>query len=527
MNTRSHTELERDGVDIHAKLAAFPTPDMHPVLLTRQMLIFASLLQHLRPKQLSQLPEDPQTVALSLVSTATNAFTKYENLFGSAEGLECIILKGTYESNYGNIRQSWLTFRKGVAFAQLLGMHRPNGPLIPTLDPSTKVRRDFIWYRLVHMDRFLSLMLGLPQGSNDMSMVSDAALTSETPIGRLERIQTGIACRILQRNESSFFHHDYTATRQMDNELVKAASALPSRFWLIPTFVQADRDPNLDFWDIMRLTVHLVHFNLLCQLHLPFLLCPTTDRAYEFSMMACANASREILSRFNTYTNLNRFSNMCRRVDLFALFAAMTLLFTHISSHRRRTGDNLLTHHRLQDHATASQFLEIMEDISSRTSDELGKRAVSLVRCLLAIGARAANGDHYTVRTVQWVNGSPPSKETIRISIPYFSIVEISRVGDGLEGGHVQPHGPEAAQAMESTALDNHVSSPLAWDPFSQGTAHRRSSGLQQLSGSEDVLPGLIAGLDDWGLQGVDMAFFDTLTWGVHEQADMQNDLSF
>ncbi|KAL2828596.1 hypothetical protein BJY01DRAFT_255298 [Aspergillus pseudoustus] len=158
-------------------------------------------------------------------------------------------------------------------------MNGPNGPVVPTIDPNTKADRHYIWYRLVHMDRYLSLMLGLPQGSSGMGMVSEAALSNETPIGKLERVQTGIACRILQRNESGFLQHDYSVTRQMDAELVKEVSALPSHFWLIPTFINIDRDLKVKFWDIMRLTVHLIHFNLLCQLHLPFILCPTTDRA--------------------------------------------------------------------------------------------------------------------------------------------------------------------------------------------------------------------------------------------------------
>ncbi|KAL3474764.1 hypothetical protein BJX99DRAFT_271487 [Aspergillus californicus] len=526
MNIKSHKELERDGVDIGAKLEPPPTPDMHPALLARQMLIFALLLQHLKAKQLSGLAENHQLVMSRLASTAIYALTANEELLGTAEGLECLMLRGVYESNCGNLRQSWLTFRKALVFGQLIGIHRPDGLPLPTVDPGTKINRQFLWFRIVHMDRFLSLMLGLPQGSNDMSMASDAALANETPIGRVERIHTWIAGRILQRNESSPFCEDYSVTREIDAELLKAATALPSKFWLSPTFTDTAKDVKHEFWETVRLTVHMIHYNLLCQLHLPYLLRPRCDRSYEYSRMACANASREILSRFSTYTHFKHFSNFCRRVDFFALLASMTLLFAHIDGHRKPTADNLLTHQRLNDHAMTCQVLEIMEYTSNMNHDELSKKGVRLLQCLLNIESWAANGKCYTVCTLQGGDELQQTSDAVRINIPYFGIVEISCVGDvpkDVSTHHRLSHSASITDRPTDEENTHRLreQSPASQSMGVQGLENDYTPGMFEVGVQEDIYPGVTAGLDDWAFQGADMAFFESLTRGLYEPNDI------
>jgi hypothetical protein len=52
------------------------------------------------------------------------------------------------------------------------------------------------------MDRLLRLFLELQKGTSDMSIASEAARASDKPTGRLERVHTAIAARILERNET-------------------------------------------------------------------------------------------------------------------------------------------------------------------------------------------------------------------------------------------------------------------------------------------------------------------------------------
>jgi hypothetical protein len=81
-----------------------------------------------------------------------------DEYMGTLEGLECIIFQGKIYSDIGQARRSWLAFRRGLTFAQLMGLHRNHALSIP---------RESIWWSLYGADRLTSLMLGMPYGIAD------------------------------------------------------------------------------------------------------------------------------------------------------------------------------------------------------------------------------------------------------------------------------------------------------------------------------------------------------------------------
>ena len=71
-----------------------------------------------------------------------------DEVTGSIEGVECFALQGIYEVNAGNLRRSWLTFRKAITIAQLLGLHRkPFKTPQETLDLA-ETKRLHLWYQV-------------------------------------------------------------------------------------------------------------------------------------------------------------------------------------------------------------------------------------------------------------------------------------------------------------------------------------------------------------------------------------------
>ena len=130
-----------------------------------------------------------------------------------------------------------------MSIAQLIGTNQPDHRApYKMLDSKTKHHTQLMWFRIVFLDRYLCLMLGLSQGCLDHSMASDAMLANDTPIGRLERIHCVIASGILERNEAKSSYHDLALTRTLDVELQKAARSLPCKWWLLPVLdiVSAD-----------------------------------------------------------------------------------------------------------------------------------------------------------------------------------------------------------------------------------------------------------------------------------------------
>jgi len=112
------------------------------------------------------------------------------------------------------------------------------------------------------------------------------------------RMHCILSSRVLERNESDPSTHDFALTQDLDMELRRAARSLPSKWWLMPNLASSETDPSNMYWNRGRLTAQLLHYNLLNQLHLPFMLRCSAERKYDYSRVTCVNASREVLSRF-------------------------------------------------------------------------------------------------------------------------------------------------------------------------------------------------------------------------------------
>lgn len=101
--------LEKTGTKLAEDLLEIPGPDQNPVLIARYMLTVATFLQHISPKLLiNGLSESPRTMMERLSEIAISLVTTNDELLGSIEGLECIMLESLYRANGGNLRRSWV-----------------------------------------------------------------------------------------------------------------------------------------------------------------------------------------------------------------------------------------------------------------------------------------------------------------------------------------------------------------------------------------------------------------------------------
>jgi hypothetical protein len=578
-----YPDLERNGLDSPGILVDIPGPNTHPVLLAKYIFFIATVLQYLDSEcyePIKAMSEPPRVMMKRLVNTAISLVTTHDELLDTVEGLECVMMEGMFQANCGNLRRAWIAFRRAMAVGQLMGIHRAVSHPLKVIEPRTKFNAQLLWYRIVYTDRFLCLMLGLPQASLDRSMASESALANDTPMGRLERIHCAIASRILERNNTDPGSYNFATTQEIDLELQEAAKTMPSRWWLAPNLAAAaaaGHDDKAVFWERLRLVNQLFHYNLLNQLHLPFMLRFTSaERRHDYSQATCVNASREVLSRFVTFRSFNRVAYCCRAIDFFALMAALTLLLAHLDSHRRRhphpqanndtnrsssSSDlNFLAHQRLGDRAMMEQVVENMDQIGRESMDALSAKSAGLLRRLLAIEAEAANGRAYSTQSVRISEAPPPQVQdemnVLRIRIPYFGTIRIAREGVISKEAPVgAPTGGTAAQPPPDHPAGGSVHAPslgvgvgaLASSPAPSDTIseiqtmpqHLDSAPAQPQLGEEPppghgagqftpqfpravddslqqqyLYPGLTAGADDWAFQGVDMAFFDSLMRG-------------
>lgn len=564
--------LNQNALATPETLLEIPGPKMHPVLIARHMLLLATFIQQLHPtvhKEIQGLSESPRAIRERLVDLAINLVTTNDELLGSIEGIECLMIECVYQANLGNLRRGWVSNRRAMTITQLMGLNRvDNQPQCNILDPKTKYHPPYMWFRIVFLDRYLCLLLGVSQGSLDCSMASDALLASDNPTGRLERTHCVVASRILERNESHSSSSDITSRQTLDLELQRAARSLPSKWWLVPNLDVDSSDSHAMFWNTRRLFAQLLHYNLLNQLHLPYIFrSSSTKHEYEYSRVTCVNASREILSRFITLRSFNGIACSCRTVDFVALMAAMTLLLAHIDGQRSEE-ENLLAHQYQSDRAMIEQVQENMEEVNCLNSDALSAQSANLLRRLLAIEIGTADPRRARKVSVQEPGAemASPNQDddaAVSVHIPYFGIIKITRESTSIEvprsqastttncPPHSQPRNSsstvspgtiDAEPQMNSSRLGGpcgvpnveamthagygYVEAPSEMpDTYSRTRAQfgtfpipandvASSFAMQTFCdpfSHQGEYPGLAAGTEDWAFQGVDLAFFESL----------------
>ncbi|KAK8104559.1 uncharacterized protein PG998_011592 [Apiospora kogelbergensis] len=542
--TISYENLSRQAGSDWVEIAR-PEPRDHPVLIARYMLQLTHLLQQLQLKfedpefhDLQGLSGPPQDMMYCLFDTAISQVSTQDRLVGSIEGLECIMLESTFYANDGKMRLSWTACRRALHLAQLMGLHQSRSrSRYQILDPNSKAEPSALWVRIIHRDRSLSLHLGLPLGCADKMIVSEQMLSLDTPLGRLERLHCGIMGSLLEHKEAR--SRDLSLAQELDQELQRAARTLPSKWWLTPNFSTPTKHDESSFWDIKRLVLQMSHYNLLNQIHLPYMLRASSDSVYEYSRMACVNASRDILSRFMVLQHFNTIGFCCRTPDFLALMAALTLILAHLQSHQGPSrASNPMIHQYLNDRGMIEQVQESMAKLSRASGDPLSAESADLLRRLLAIEAEAADGRKGRAQGVD-VEQLQKDEEgvddgVVRVVIPYFGVVRIAREGTiSKEAPERQPPTDEISSinkegwpttAGRITAVHSSTEALPANYPSSNSGQFIESIPNDQTLYSTDYPVqldlqsqngfGFTAGPDDWAFQGIDMAFFDSLLSG-------------
>ncbi|CAD0107000.1 unnamed protein product [Aureobasidium uvarum] len=505
---------------LHERPAGDPSkPDLisiqsNPVLLAKQMLLFATALRYVPPtEQIPGLSKHHHQIMEELAKAAISKVTTNDSLLGSLEGLENIILEAFYHTDSGDIRQAWVTLRRAVMAAQLLGLHRRGHYRYKIIGDRHDIDPETIWSSIVYMERVVSLLSGLPTSTDNMALARQEDEVNATDDSSLLTNLGNVAGKILQRNQIELPQQALNITKSIDDELLRVAENLSPTFWRPPEFSGLTQDSLQAFNEIRRVFDHSSYYTLIIQLHMPHMLCPshTTQRMY--SKMACVNASREILTRQIALRSFNLVTACCRMNDFMALIAGMTLMLAHATSHCHNSEGNVLAHQRLGDRAMVQRALDCMTFISELQKDQLAVRCASMLKDLLVIEEGAARKQSQDGAETE--DGS----DMLIIGAPFFSGMRISRGGiaavtpsrnqnQGLSGainiggiGSIRVNTPSSSNL---TTADN-ASCPRVSESLQQ---QQHDSLMQPDQNLSDIT------FDDWSVLGMDTAFFESLMQG-------------
>ncbi|KAL8822622.1 MAG: hypothetical protein Q9191_006645 [Dirinaria sp. TL-2023a] len=494
------------------EMLQLPPRGSHPVFIARKLLMLGSFLQSIPPgavKDLGRLSTKYREVMSRVVEAASRLVTSDNDLVSSLEGIECVMIESMYQNNAGNLRHAWLINRRAMLIAQSLGLHLVKSQLSNMLDVNTRGRIDpeYMWLRLVTSDRYLSLMLGLPQGSPESPFATPKALERCTGIERMERIEAMVGGLILERNREDL--HNLEATYEIDKLLQDAAASMPAQWWLTPDVATiAGFDANA-FTETIRIINQFVHYHLLAQLHLPYLLQSSATSKYDYSKITALNASREILLRFVSFSDSKMVAAYCRGIDFLAFIAITTLCLAQIDfgrQHGIRMGNcatvfHFLVHQRLADRGLMERTLHSMEKMAKNDNDAIACKISSVLRSLLAIEAAAAEGGSYNAtfssehreQEILCGGNRHNDNDPLCITIPCFgtikiehdSVVRYAEVPHKNCGENAEPNlaaktsrsGP--GLCFESDAVSNVAGQRSSWEASPSAT---RSS-VCQISG--------------------------------------------
>lgn len=271
------------------------------------------------------------------LSTLDDMVLNDDELAGTIDGIECMVLRTKYETNNGRIRRAWLTYRRGISFAQLLGLHKRLSNSEGNM--TEKMRRESVWNALYSGDRFMSLILGLPYGPSEIhpKVGRDSELSanrmqvqddSEHYVFRL----ASVVGHIIDRNQQLPSNNMLPLTFKIEAELMELQGSMTDDWWK-PEPSPSGRADQIyshflpQFW----------HHQARTLLHLPFMLKASTDRRFKYNKEATLESAREMIARYRIIRPLQGFGCLICKVIDFQVFTAAMILVLHLLDHYRES----------------------------------------------------------------------------------------------------------------------------------------------------------------------------------------------
>ena len=417
---------------------SLPSPASHPVLIARALLILATFLQGIPSSSKSHFQDlkvNPHEIMVRAAKTAHGEVIVDDDLVASLEGVECIMLEGLYENYRGNLRGAWFAARRGIMVAQMLSLDQGIEPFSVA---GAFIEPEEVWFRLVQFDRYLSLILGLPQSSPQEILGKIKAPELCSPLERMHRLCSVAGGRLIQRDFSHMYDPD--TTEEIDSLLQDASNTMPALWWVMPSLAACySHDETLS--ETLRFGNHLMYYHLQLLLHFPYLLLPRSYRESDYNRTTAITASRAILSRLSAFRGIRSAGYYCPGIDFIIFVASAALCLTHIhdqaASERKM---HFLEHQRQSDRGMLEQSLAIMRELV-RVDDAVATIVATLLERLLAIEEDVAAGGMYTAGfapdilkgTNMGFHVASHGDETLIVHLPHLRAIKIERVGDLVE----------------------------------------------------------------------------------------------
>ncbi|KAK5445256.1 hypothetical protein LTS15_010347 [Exophiala xenobiotica] len=395
-------------------------------------LIWLTLCIHQLPRDFAfrgeQLRNPPRAIWKHYLNTAETLLS-FDDAAGASQGknmLECLLLQMKIYIDVGKPRKAWLAIRRALDTGLLLGLQKQ--------DLNTTDEQKSLWAHIWQIDRFLSLILGLPSGISRSHPSLAKECAGPTIEAQLMHDLAIIAGRIIERNQDPKTVNDnYSVTMDIDQDLERCKARIPAEWWdstfgaglpLAAAYAQQ--------------TIKLFYSTTRKTLHLPYLLrawsrSPEEDMRYEYesSRISALEACRDGIRCYRAFRNNTSGGGgavaiICDLMDFQAFSTTVTLvvdlLLSSSSSSASATSSKTTASNIKRDADEEARDWELVHSVSGALQ-EVAKR----LNCNVA-----GQGTDVLERLSMARYGKYPpdgsNSETFEVVIPYFGKVRIGRV---------------------------------------------------------------------------------------------------
>lgn len=343
-----------------------------------------------------------------------------DDVASSLPGIQCLVLLARYYCNRGNLQKGWHMCRRALEYSI---SKRLNRPLFEGHDaglPDDHRRREHAtWQAICFLDRYLSMVLGLPHSAQDMLPSSlGGSEPTQTQPALFQTSITSVMSQIIDRNQKSLGDSDLsTLTMKIDRELEIIMRHDTNTEQVSESRIQ-DAYEHLEAYILKRFVRTLLHLPLMLKS-----LGRKEKGAFQYSYDTARESSRQALIAYKCIRDgLQLDPYLCTMLD-FQAFAMTVLLILHLLGKFPSDGQPSA----IQD----EQDLEIITEVSNifrrasgdRRQNTIAKQAVTVIGLLLRFRHSAEGESMSCPRT----NSQGGQSCQVKISLPCFGEITISK----------------------------------------------------------------------------------------------------
>ncbi|KAK5038309.1 hypothetical protein LTS07_001779 [Exophiala sideris] len=363
-----------------------------PCITAKALLWLALCIQQLprgfRPEG-DMLPDSLSSLLKHYMHNADHLLSTITETSGNSDFIECLLQQFKLYFNMGKPRKAWLSNRRAMNTALLLGFQNVDG--------STPESHKALWSKIWVTDRQLSVILGLP-AAIDNSHPSVSAVQGKAPLEeQLFRELATISGLIIQRNQNHT-NATYAMTMEIDDLLEQFKAKMPPEWW--------DPAPGLPLAvTYSRQHIKLAYYSLCKIVHLPYMLKSAKERKYEISRISALEASRDLIKthRMMRHQMGPESIMICDVLDFLAFSAAIIIVIDLLSMPTTRHPRD-----EAEDWVLVQGVTKDLRNVSEVLNCDVSGQAAQVLEWL----SQARNGTWSGTRTC---------------TIPYFGRVTIGR----------------------------------------------------------------------------------------------------